>query len=182
MERVQSRGESFVGFGKSQEVAIRAEQSAREFLGKHADLIGQTVIDIVAQRESALALDKYGQRRLEGHANDNWSRKPGITVYVTPDAKEAVVRVFERENYPVTQEQIEAVNPNTWAFRFPRGVYGMGMGGCQLYLEASEDWEKSNKAEKPFVLGYNDIVRVEGDANELWQDVNYQWDGTPKTK
>ncbi len=53
----------------------------------------------------------------------------------------------------------------------------MGSGGASFYLEASEDLRQS---EKPFALDYEDVVRVEGDADELWQNVHYNWDGTSK--
>lgn len=178
MERLAPKPELLAG--SSVEIARQVENRVRELLGRHADLVGPVLVDLIAQRESQSALQEYGKRRLEGHANDNWSHQPGITVYVTPEAKELMVKVFKREAYPVTEDQIEPVNPNMWAFRFPRGVYSMGMGGCQLYLEAAKDWYKSNKAEKPFVLGYDDILRVEGDSNELWQNWNYQWDGNPR--
>ena len=86
----------------------------------------------------------------------------------------------EREGYAIPDTQIGEVTPDLAVLRLPRGVYGMGMGGAEFYQEANTDWEQSHRAEKPFALGYNDVVRIEGDANELWQNVNYQWDGAPK--
>ncbi|MBI2268398.1 MAG: hypothetical protein HYU80_03055 [Candidatus Blackburnbacteria bacterium] len=86
----------------------------------------------------------------------------------------------EREGYPITETQIEEVRPDLVALKLPRGVYSMGMGGAQFYQEANADWKQSNRVDKPFALGYNDVVRIEGNANELWQNVNYNWDGTPK--
>lgn len=178
MERLAPKPELLVG--RSTEVAKGAEQRARELLGRHPSLVAGEVVDLIAQREASLALQEYGKRRLDGHANDNFSHQPGLTAYLTPQGRKRVVAMCEREGYAVPNTQIEEVTPDLVALRLPRGVYGMGMGGAQFYQEASSDWEQSNRAEKPFALGYDDVVRIEGDANELWQNVNYQWDGTPK--
>jgi len=178
MERLAPRPELLVG--RSTEVAEDAEQRARKLLGRHPTLVATEVVDLIAQRETSLALEEYGKRRLEGQANDNYSQQPGLTVYLTHQGSERVVEMCKREGYPITETQIEEVIPDLVALKLPRGVYGMGMGGAQFYQEASADWERSNRADKPFALGYDDVVRIEGNANELWQNVNYNWDGTPK--
>lgn len=178
MERLTPRPELLAG--RSTEVAKGAEQRVRELLGRHPSLVASEVVDLIAQRETTLALQEYGNRRLDGHANDNYSQQPGLTAYLTRQGCERVVEMCEREGYAIPDTQIEEVTPDLVALRLPRGVYGMGMGGAQFYQEASADWKQSNKADKPFALGYNDVVRIEGEANELWQNVNYQWDGTRK--
>ena len=179
MERFEPKPELLVG--KSTEVAKGAEQRARELLGRHPSLVAKEVVDLIAQRESALALQEYGERRISGHANDNSSQQPGLTAYLTRQGRERVVEMCEREGYPIADTQIEEVTPDLVALRLPRGVYNMGMGGAQFYQEARADWEQSYKADRPFTLAYNDVVRIEGNANELWQNVNYQWDETPKS-
>lgn len=178
MERSTPKPELLVG--RSTEVAKDAAQEARGFLGRHSSLVAPEVVDLIAHREGASALQEYGKRRLDGHANDNFSQKPGLTAYLKPQGREKVAAMCEREGYPIADTQIEEITPHLIAIRLPRGVYGMSMGGAQFYQEADTDWEQSGRAEKPFALDYNDVVRIEGDSNELWQNVNYRWDGIPK--
>jgi len=179
MERLAPRSVLLVG--KSTEVAKYAEQKARELLGRHPGLVITKVANLIAQREATLALQEYGKKRLDGYANDDYSQQPGLTAYLTPQSLKRVVKMCEQDGNRITNIQIEEVTINLIALRLPRGAYVMGGGGAQFYQEANTDWEQSHTADKPFLLDYNDVVRVEGDANELWQNINYQWDGTPKT-
>lgn len=179
MERLEPKPELLVG--RSTEVVKGAEQKARELLGRHPSLVAGEVVDLIAKREAALALQEYGKNRLDGHANDNYSQHPGLTAYLTRQGCERIVKMCEREGYPIPDTQIEEVTPYLVALRLPIGVYSMGMGSAQFYQEASSDWEQSHRANKPFALDYNDVIRVEGKINELWQNVNFQWDGTPRT-
>lgn len=178
MERLTPKPELLVG--RSTEVAQDAEQRAREFLDRHPDLMAPEIADLIVQREAHLALQEYGKKRLEGHANDNRSKQPGLTAYLTLQGYERVVEICECEGYPIADTQIKKITTDLVALRLPRGVYSTGMGGIQFYQEANTDQSQFRGANKPFGLGYNDVVRVEGDANELWQNVNYQWDGTPR--
>ncbi len=159
-------------------VAKQAEDSTRQLLGRHSDLLTPVAIDLIAEREYKSALEQHARKRYEGRANDNYSYHPGLMLYVTPTTKDLLFTVFKKAEYPVTEDQVIPVTSTMQAIRFPRAIYGMGLGGCQIYLEAAEDWEKSNLAEKPFALGYRDVIRIEGDANELWQNWDYKWDGT----
>jgi hypothetical protein len=174
--RPQPRPELLTGW--SPEVALQAELQARELLSRHPGLIAPEVVEMVAQREMGFAVQRYGESRFAGRANDNGSKKPGLTAYVTPEARDYVVEVFKREGYGVPQ--IEEVTPELIAVRLPKGVYGMGLGGAQFFVDESDDNGDKRKAEKPFVLRYKDVVRVEGDADELWQNHDYNWDGTRK--
>src|SRR3990172_2158458 len=121
MERLAPRPELLVG--RSTEVAKGAEQKTRELLGRHQSLVAPEVVDLIAQRESALALQEYGKRRLDGHANDNSSQQPGLTAYLTPQGRERVVEMCEREGYTIPDTQIEEVTPDLLALRLPKGVY-----------------------------------------------------------
>jgi len=139
------------------------------------------VVELITQREAELTRQEYVRRRIEGKANDDYSQQAGLIAYLTPQGYEKAVEVCEREGYAIAATLIEKINPNLVAIQLPRGVYSIGGGGAKFYQEASDDWKHSNRAEKPFLLEYDDVVRIEGSADELWQNVDYQWNGTPKT-
>lgn len=168
--------------GRSAEIAHQAEGKVRELLGRHLDIVSPGIVNIIAQREAASARQDYEQKRQEGRANDNYSQKPGITIYLTGEAKHILVEVLEESGRHIPEEHVEQTSENVWKLRFPRGVYNMGFGGASFYEEAAEDWERTNEAEKPFSMPYDAVVRIEGDNDELWQNVHYNWDGTLKNQ
>lgn len=165
--------------GTSIEAARKAEQRVRELFGRYPTLVAEEVANLIAQREGIFALKEYVERRISGRANDNSSQQPGLTAYLTRQGCEIVVEMCKLGGYPIADTQIEEVTPDLVALRLPRGIYNMGRGNAKFYLEAEADWEQSREANKPFALGYNDVVRIEGDAaDEFWQNVNYNGDGT----
>ena len=178
MNELQPRPELLVG--RSAEVAEVAGQRARELLTRHLGLVAPEVVELIAQREAGLAGQEYVRRRNEGKANDDYSQRPGLIAYLTPQGCQKVVETCKKAGYAIVPTQFERVNRNLVALQLPRGVYSIGGGGAKFYQEASDDWEFSNRAEKPFLLEYDDVIRIEGSADELWQNDTYQWDGTPK--
>lgn len=168
--------------GNSTEVARTAGQNVRELLRRHEDLVGPGVIERIAQAEAELAGQEYIQRRIEGEANDSHSKRPGLTAYLTPQGCEKAIEICKKAGYAIPATQIEEITLDLVALQFPKGVYGPGGNCMQFYQEADVDWEPLTEAEKPFALEFQDIVRIEGKVSTLWQNRDYQWDGTPKAK
>lgn len=171
--------------GRVEAVASRTQSEVSELLGRHKDLIPEGVATQVVAREVTRAREEYASSRLEGHSNDNFSKTPGITIYMTDEAKVAISALFERESgYTIPAAQWRPLPNGVWEVSFDRGIYSMGMGGCQFYQEADANFNEGgrDKVRKPFTARYDDIVRVEGKSGELWQNVNFNWDGTAKTR
>lgn len=167
--------------GRLTEVVQYAEQKVRELLGRHPDLVAPVVVDLIAQKEATLASQEYFKRRVDGYENDDYSQQPGLTAYLTPQGRDEAIKMCEHQGYSIAGAQIEEITPNLIALRFPNGIYNTSGGGANFFLEASGGWgECTNTPDKPFFLDYNDVVRIEGDSNELWQNIDYNWDGTPK--
>lgn len=165
-------------FGKSVEVARRAEEEIRSILSKHKDLIPNKTVDLIAQRQAAAALIEYRERRIRGLANDDSSQEPGLTAYLTSQGRDRIVALCLSKGYPIPEKHFQEITQEVVALRLPKGIYEMGGGGCLFHQEA--DAVNDDNARKPFSAGYHEIVRIEGDANELWQNVNYTWKGTPR--
>lgn len=166
-------------------VSGRIEASVREklsFLGDHSDLVDKSTFEEILSRELVKAQQEYKQLRLEERANDQISRKPGITVYLRYPGLIAAVHKCEKFGYPIPEEQIQQeITPYASKIVFPSGIYSMGMGGGQFYQEADPDFiERTGAQSKPFTMYYADVIRVEGADGELWQNVNFKWDGSPK--
>lgn len=170
--------------GRVGEVGDNRETEIQELLSRHSDLITDNIANQIAMREAKRAREEYLKSRLEGHANDNISKAPGITIYVTDEAKAVLTSKFEQALYPVPKQAWKPIANGVWEISFAKGIYQMGFGGCQFYQEADDDYFKggSGNARLPFVARYDDVIRVEGDSGELWQNVNYSWDGTPKSQ
>lgn len=165
--------------GSVNEVADNVEKTVREFLKKHEELgiITQKQVDKIAINERASAIGEYLTGRLEGRENDD-SGGPGITIFVTEKGKEDVVKNCSDYGYPILPEQIRQISQNLWVLSFKRGIYYMGFGGAQFFQEGEGPSQKGTV--KPFTLYYSDVVRVETPDGHLWQNWDYNWDGTPK--
>lgn len=169
--------------GATERVATDTEKRVRELLDRHQDLVAPGVAHQIIQREVSRATEEYGARRLEGHANDNFSKAPGMTIFMTDHAKASLVPIFEEAGYAVPAEQWQPSLNNTWSIAFPAGAYSMGMGGYSFYQEADPDLDSGKGSRrKPFSTPYDSIIRVEGKSGELWQNVHFNWDGTPKAR
>lgn len=179
-ERLEPRPELLAG--RSVEVAQEAQEAARDLLNRHPGLVDPTIIELIALREGALALANYARNRREGHENDKSSRKPGITIYVTPETRRKVIERCEHGGYPVPSALMEEVTPTMWALRFQTGIYMAVGGGVQFHQETAPNFQYGSyhMGTKPFALDYEEVIRVEGDDNELWQNLDYNWDGTPR--
>lgn len=182
-EQLSPRPELLVG--RVEAVASQTEGTVRGLLSRHKDLVAEGIAEQIVAREVSRAKEEYATQRLEGHANDNFSKTPGVTIYMTDEAKVAISALFEREGgYAISAEQWRSLPNDVWEVSFDKGIYSMGMGGCQFYQEADANFNEGgrDKVRKPFTARYNDVIRVEGKSGELWQNVDYNWDGSPKTR
>jgi len=179
MEKLTPRPELLVG--RSDQVAQDAEKRVRELLVRHPSLVAPGIIDLIAQAEAESARQEYIRRRNKGEANDYCSRQPGLILYLTPQGCDKAIEEFKQVGYAIVPTtQIMKINSNLVALQLPKAIYGTGLETAEFHLEAEADYRQTNKAEKPFELETGYIVRIEGSADELWQNKDYQWDGTPK--
>lgn len=165
-----------------EQVIESKEKEVRELLARHTGLVSADTINQIVEKEIKATRDDYRRKRLEGKANDQWSyEKPGITVVVSTKVKDALLEICEKAAYP--RQEAEEVAEGIWYLKFPKGLYSAGGGGMQFYLEPGrEKGQPMYKAKYPLATPYNDVIRVEGEGNYLWQNTNYNWDGTPKNK
>lgn len=164
-----------------------AANAANELLIRHIDLIGPTLIDLIASREFERASEAAKVARAEGRMNDNGSRAPGLTAYFTKAGVDALREAAEKEEAaPYLAEYVTSMQPvdpeeTVYSLRLPQGMYGMGLGGCQFYGEAAVDGVQLN-SEKPFTTPYHVVVRVEGDSGEIWQNQDLTPDGVSRER
>jgi len=144
-----------------------------ELLQRNRDLIAPSITAQILNREINDILRK--------RSNDNSSDQPGLTLYTNSNGKAYILRESSANDYPIEEDQFSRGDGAMWTLRLPEGTFLMGMGGCQFYVE-SPDFEKTKKGNYPFGMHYEDVIRVEGDSGELWQNNYFNWDGTAKTK
>lgn len=113
----------------------------------------------------------------EGVKTD-FSEKPGLTLYLTPKGYEKVREMIQEADYIVAEEQFSRVNGNMFSLRLPTAIFGMILGGCQLYLEADAGWGEARIKNKPIALSHDRIVKIKGFSGEQWQN----WDYTSRGK
>lgn len=166
--------------GRAYELAEQEGDLVKSLLLRHTDLLTMDQIHTIVTRESGAFVEKYLQRRMSGMENEDVSREPGMVVVLTTAGKELAMANCERYGYPIPEDQIMSGKNGTWIIEFPKGIYSMGGGGCQFYQEVTQYEHQSRQFHKPFLLGYDMVVRVESDAGDLWQNSQYDWDGNPK--
>lgn len=168
------------------EVAEKAAEAAAKMLERHKELLGPGLIEQVVKIEWELARDEALQAREEGRMNDNRSIGLGFTAFITSEAVERL-RQYGQENdvayfetYLSTAEAVEET-ADVYRIRFAEGVYMMGFGGASIYgkavLQEPGYWIDE---EDPMSIGYSHIIRIEGDAGELWQNWERNPDGSKK--
>jgi len=161
--------------GRSADVAKNTAKEIRELLSKHRDLVAQMIEDEIVRREVDAAVKKYRELREKGERNDNYSRAPGFTLYVTNNSKNQILKVCRDGGFPISDEQVKNVGEDLWSMRLPEGTYGAGGGGIQFYQVGGSN---PGELRYPFSTGYRNVVRIVGDSGELWQNSRLEWDGT----
>lgn len=121
----------------------------------------------------------YHERARVIQGNTDFSVRPGMTVYVTPESRAKIARVNEKCGYDPLD--VTYITDNIEALTYPDGVYGMGgLGGFELWQHAtpSEDDTRGWKTRRNVVNGpYEMIIRVEGHSGEVWQNFDYSQEG-----
>jgi hypothetical protein len=169
----------------AREAGEKAVASARELLDRHRDLVGPTLIDFITSRESQRAEEAARKAREEGRMNDNNSKAPGLTAFITKAGYEGLTEALGRDDVGPYMEgyvgSMQPVDPEgaVYSLRLPSGTYGMGMGSCQFYGEASLGDGYPTDRENPFTMPYDMVIRIEGDSGELWQNANFTPGGGP---
>lgn len=171
-KREREYDEKVVEAGKS------AAQAAIQFLDRHRGVLSSEQIRIIVRREKEIAEERYLESRGASRVNENFSRNPGMTLFVTTEGKNRAIVLCRDHDYPVSADQISSAPNGIWVLKFPKGIYIMSRGGAQFYQEGN--MRNLDRSKKPFVLDYDDVLRVEGDSGELWQNRDYDWDGRPK--
>lgn len=167
--------------GRSEEIGRRAQSLAQRLLARHPAHIDSHTAEIVASRERELAIQKYLERRKAGLANDLYSKEPGITLYLTEEGKEEIVKVGKEKKFDVYFKQYVEMAPGTVLTEFPTGVFAASPPSLFFAAETVVAKKRlTEKGKKRFTLQNESVVRVEGKHGELWQNPHYNWDGSKK--
>ena len=177
--RLQPRSELLIG--NSAEVGENAERSAKIFLSRHTDLVAPGLMELIAGREQQLAIEIYKEKRIMGYANDNRSLSPGLDLFISPAMVRRLLGLFTKNGFPFPATAVH-INEYLQVMNLPSAIYSAGFGGIQFGLQASKDFNITGKYEFPFKTEYHEVVRIEGAENTLWQNANYKWNGTPKSR
>jgi len=162
-----------------------AADRAATFLGRHSDVIEADVGKRIEASEFDRAFNRTKADRKTGHRNDNSSIAPGVTIYMSKagfeEAMESAEKLDEGSYFAEYMQTAQPVDDEgvLYTMRLPEGAYSMGWGGCTFYGEATFEDDMPAVREKPFSSPYDAIVRIEGDSGELWQNYNFQPDGSP---
>lgn len=161
-------------------VCKRVASEVRELLERHSEFLGPELVRTISHREGIRAGNEYIHKLIEGRGNDNASKNPGVTIYLTDLGKIHLSGLLSREDYQISQDDLEDAGEHLTALRLPKGAYQAGGLGLRFQIEASDNWHDIATAPYPFKLQYEHVVRIEGDSGELWQNDYYSVDGSPK--
>lgn len=168
--------------GRSEEIGRRAELNAKNLFERNSAFIDPRTGEIVAEREKELAVQKYLEKRKAGLANDLNSKEPGMTLCVTQEGKERLEKIGKRRKFDVTFRQTVETRPDEYLVEFPTGIFAEtfleGFFAAETYQAKKHGAFESTK--KRFNLRNEFIIRIEGKHGELWQNPNFNWDGSKK--
>jgi hypothetical protein len=176
----------------ARQVGDAAAYHAGEFLKEYVGVgkpISQEGYEAILAAERERAETKYRAHREAGLANEEISQAPGLTALLRlrPDSGGRDKRVFDLiPDQPAFSspsiEQISEVDENTglFALRLPEGVYHSD--NFMHFLTKGNVWAGKIRGEREdsFALFDFQVVRIEGDNGELWQNPGYTPDGTKR--
>jgi hypothetical protein len=168
--------------------ARRVKEFLREYVGEGKPLSEEGLAEIVAaEREKAAAV--YRMQREAGLANDEVSQTPGLTALLKlqPHSNGRDRRVFDLvpiqpEFSSPSIEEVKELDENTrlFALSLPEGVYHVD-NFMYFYTKGRVfAGEVRGERDDSFALYPHQVVRVEGEGGELWQNPDYNPDGTKR--
>jgi hypothetical protein len=170
-------------YGNKREEILTFTEELRSLLERNRDLIDQSAISTILNRELNTKYGQYIQDRHNGRANDKSSLQPGISMHILDNARVHVLRQCE-VSWPTPLSPSEfspSLGGKAWKLVLPEGIFYTGFGGIQVYKNADPLWPESTiQNTNPLAFGYGNVVRIVGTSNVMWQNVRYNWDGTPK--
>jgi hypothetical protein len=163
------------------EAGSKAADQAGALLGRYVELVDPNVAERIEAEEFNRSFGATLEARESGRLNDTFSTAPGITIFMTREGFEGAKETAGDDSeymgdYLATVEMMDEEG-RLYALRLPEGGFYASMG-FTFYGETTVDDLPLN-GEKPFQFPTEAIVRVEGDTGDLWQNVNFQPDGTP---
>ena len=142
----------------------------------------------IASVEEQEAQEKYKAERDAGKHNDLMSEYPGLTALIKPQVKEQYISWIK----PITGgtisftdptfEEVGSIDNPLLQMRLAEGVFSIEENGIAMnfFVEAVtyNGTVMRGKEGTKFRASKWDVVRIEGDAGELWQNPGYKPNGS----
>lgn len=170
--------EAISHFPPTAETAVsQAESAARNIFRRHMDYLGPQLVKLMLDNEIEMARQEWLDRE-SGFYNNTRSTEPGLTIFANVDVMPGIIGSAASRNFRIDDDAVAQVG-RLHAFHLQTGVYWAAGGGIAIDPDPGPDW-KTLSAWPGFSLGYDEVVRIEGNAGEVWQNENYTWDGNLK--
>ncbi len=169
----------------------RAHKDLNRFIGSDEDDLKPNQVDSVAKRQKARAIAKYEKDRNEGLHNDKVSMAVGLTALVRSSARNRIEEWLKSKPVtmfsPVLTEVGEAEGKPLYKMRLPQGAFSTVSSGIFFYPEARMPHpgsifnlqDRGHEFDERIALSQiSEVIRIEGDAGELWQSPYSNPDGT----
>jgi len=151
-------------------------------------LLSRSVAEFMARIDAAQASSVYAEFRNNGYDNDERSFARGMRVFLTTPVKNAWAKKERSATAFVPQSS------GLWQREYSHGIFSDGMYGDDpedLWLTIHEYVEQEYKGGEPYTFSrqesdsafctpHKNIVRIEGEMGEVWQNPKLGLDGSPK--
>ena len=117
-------------------------------------------------------LAEYKTKREKGEINDDESSAPGITMYL----HEADLQYLHLQTFVDLGITRNLFADGIVEVYLPKGLYKMMWGACQIYSEKAEEGNEL------MVFAFKNIVRINADSGERWQNWSVSWDSIEPTE
>jgi len=163
--------------------ALSAGDFLIEFVGEGKPLSQESYAAILAaKREEAAA--KYTADREAGLLNDKHSTSPGLTAVIRPHAEYFDILTLNEGPRELTAPLVETIgeveDAPLYRMSLPEGLFEEDNMRIRFATTGAVDGRGIiSSPDNSFNLNIFSVVRIEGDDGDLWQNTDYNPDGTP---
>lgn len=187
------------GFPVSDKVAERTRQQAEEvghdaaltaanflieYVGEGRPLSREAYGVILASKRQTAAV-RYAAEREAGLHNDKYSSAAGLTAIIWLNGERFSVQELNAEQREFTSPLVEQIgeveNQPLYSMRLPEGLFEESNVGIRFLTRGIVDGHglvHATAKDSSFILYHTSVVRIEGDEGDLWQNPDYNPDGT----
>lgn len=171
---VQKRTEK-LAHQAGEDAASRVHNALREY----GDVVTPEQIEAIKAKKYTLAFEAMKRAREDGRHFDMYSSAPGVRVIMTEIACDHLLDLFARQQdlgqYSGNIRALD-ISEGLYELRLDAGTFFVAFGECQMHGHVTYDGKTFDKVSDPFIIPIDEVLRIEGDSGEVWQNTSFDFE------